>query len=46
MIHRQIALVRRELWEHRAIYVIPLVIALLISLLSITGQVTISGDRQ
>ena len=43
MIHRQIALVRRELWEHRAIYVMPLVIALLISLLSITGQVTISG---
>ncbi len=43
MIQSQIALIRRELWEHRAIYVAPLVIALLVSLLSITGQVAVSG---
>ncbi len=43
MIQSQIALIRRELWEHRAIYVMPLVIALLVSLMSITGQVAVSG---
>ena len=43
MIQGQIALIRRELWEHRAIYVAPLVIALLVSLMSITGQVAVSG---
>ena len=43
MIQSQIALIRRELWEHRAIYVMPLVIALLVSLISITGQVAVSG---
>ena len=39
----QIALIRRELWEHRAIYVMPLVIALLVTLMAITGHVTVSG---
>jgi ABC-2 type transport system permease protein len=43
MIESQIALIRRELWEHRAIYVTPLVIGLLVSLLSLTGQVAVSG---
>ena len=43
MIKGQIALIRRELWEHRAIYVMPLVIALLVSLASVTGQVAVSG---
>lgn len=43
MIQSQIALIKRELWEHRAIYVMPLVIALLVSLMSITGQVAVSG---
>ncbi|MEE8539423.1 MAG: hypothetical protein V3S54_06375 [Woeseiaceae bacterium] len=43
MIKAQIALIRRELWEHRAIYVMPLVIALLVSLGSVTGQVAVSG---
>jgi len=43
MIKGQIALIRRELWEHRAIYVMPLVIALLVSLGSVTGQVGVSG---
>ena len=43
MIQSQIALIRRELWEHRAIYVMPLVIGLLVSLMSITGEVAVSG---
>jgi ABC-2 type transport system permease protein len=43
MIESQIALIRRELWEHRAIYVTPLVIALIVCLMSVTGQVTVSG---
>lgn len=43
MIGGQIALIRRELWEHRSLYVAPLVIALLVSLFSIMGQVTVSG---
>jgi ABC-2 type transport system permease protein len=43
MIQSQIALIRRELWEHRAIYITPLVIALIVSLMSITGQVAVSG---
>ncbi len=43
MIQSQIALIRRELWEHRSIYVAPLVIALLVSLFSVMGQVTVSG---
>ena len=43
MIQSQIALIRRELWEHRAIYVMPLVIGLLVSLMSVTGEVAVSG---
>ena len=43
MMSTQIALLRRELWEHRAIYVTPLVIGLIISLMSVTGQVAISA---
>ena len=31
MIQNQIALIRREILEHRAIYITPIVIALLIS---------------
>lgn len=46
MIQNQLALVRRELWEHRAIYVAPLVIALIIALLSVTGQVAISAAEE
>jgi len=41
MIQAQFALLRREIWEHRAILVVPLVVALLIVLTSLTGQVTI-----
>lgn len=43
MIQTQLALLRRELWEHRAIYVAPLVLVLLVTLTSITGQVSISS---
>jgi ABC-2 type transport system permease protein len=43
MIKSQIALLQRELWEHRALYVTPAVIALLVSLMALTGQVSIHG---
>lgn len=43
MIKAQIALMQRELWEHRSLYVTPAVIALLVSLMSLTGQVSING---
>lgn len=46
MIHTQLALLQRELWEHRSIYVVPLVIALIIALLSVTGQVVVSAFDQ
>lgn len=46
MIANQLPLLKRELWEHRTIYVTPIVIALLVSLMSITGQVTISAFDQ
>jgi ABC-2 type transport system permease protein len=42
VIQTQIALLKRELWEHRAIYVAPIVIGLLMSLMLITGQVAVS----
>ena len=42
MIDNQLALIRREIWEHRGIYVVPAVIALLLSLMTITGQVEVS----
>lgn len=45
MIRSQIALIQRELWEHRAIYVTPIVIGLVISLMFVTGQVSISGSE-
>ena len=41
----QLALIQREFWEHRSIYVTPLVIGLVISLMSITGQVSISANE-
>lgn len=43
MIMDQIALIRRELWEHRSLYVTPAVIALLASLGTLTGQASISA---
>jgi ABC-2 type transport system permease protein len=41
MIQAQFALLQREIWEHRAILIVPLVVALLIVLTSLTGQVTV-----
>lgn len=43
MIRTQWALIQRELWEHRSIYVTPLVIALIVTLMSVTGQVAVSA---
>jgi ABC-2 type transport system permease protein len=43
MIGNQVALIRRELWEHRSIYVTPLVIALIVSVMAITGQAVVSA---
>jgi ABC-2 type transport system permease protein len=46
MIGNQVALIRRELWEHRSIYVTPLVIALIVSIMAITGQAVVSAFDQ
>lgn len=43
MIATQFALIRREIWEHRALYVVPLVLVLIQVLMSITGQVAVSS---
>jgi ABC-2 type transport system permease protein len=43
MIGHQLALLKRELWEHRSIYVTPLAIAVVMSLVSIAGLVTVSA---
>ena len=43
MIQSQLALLQRELWEHRAIYVVPIVIAMLMTLAALTGQVSVDG---
>ena len=43
MITNQVALIRRELWEHRSLYVVPAVLGMLIVLLEITGQTAISA---
>jgi ABC-2 type transport system permease protein len=41
MIKTQMALLRREFWEHRSILVVPVVVAVLITLTSLTGQVSV-----
>jgi len=43
MIRSQFALLQRELWEHRAIYVAPIVVAVLMILASLTGQISLDG---
>lgn len=43
MIGHQLALLKREIWEHRSIYVTPAAIAVVVSLLTLTGQVTVSA---
>ena len=39
----QLALIQRELWEHRSIYVTPAAIGIIVSLLMVTGQVAVSA---
>lgn len=46
MIRRYSALLRRELLEHRAIYVAPLALGLVAVLLALTGQVAVSAFDQ
>jgi ABC-2 type transport system permease protein len=38
-----LALIQRELWEHRSIYVAPIVVALMLTLIALTGQVSVDG---
>lgn len=45
MMQSQIALLQRELWEHRSIFVAPIVVAILITLAALTGQVSINGTH-
>lgn len=41
MIRTQVALLRRELWEHKAVYVVPLIVAVVTLLTSWISQVTL-----
>ncbi len=43
MISHQLALVRRELWEHRSIFITPAAVGLVVTLLVITAYVAASG---
>ena len=43
MIGHQLALIKREIWEHRSIYVTPIAIAVVVSLVSLAGMVTVSA---
>lgn len=43
MIERQAILLQRELWEHRSILVTPAVIALLVTMMAVTGHVAVSA---
>ncbi len=43
MISHQLALIKREVWEHRSIYVAPIAVAVVMSLLSIAALVTVSA---
>lgn len=45
MIQTQIALLQRELWEHRSLYFTPLVIAVFLILIAVTGQVSVNGEH-
>lgn len=46
MIPHQLALIRREVWEHRSLYVTPAVVALVMTLMLLTGFVFASGYRE
>jgi hypothetical protein len=39
MIGHQLALIKREIWEHRSIYVTPIAIAVIVSLISAVQRV-------
>ena len=41
MIRIQLALLRREIWEHRSLYLTPVVIALVVTLTALTGNISI-----
>jgi ABC-2 type transport system permease protein len=43
MIGHQLALLKREILEHRSIYTVPAIIGIILSLLTLTGQVTVSA---
>ncbi len=43
MIAHQLTLIRREAWEHPAIWVTPMVTAVVVALLTLTGQVSVSA---
>lgn len=43
MITHQLALLQREIWEHRSIYVAPIAVAIIMSFISIAGMVTVSA---
>ncbi|MDJ0916379.1 MAG: hypothetical protein QNJ05_01365 [Woeseiaceae bacterium] len=43
MMGNQLALIKREIWEHRSIYITPAAIAIVMLLLALTGQVAISA---
>ena len=43
MIGNQRALIRRELWEHRSLFVVPAVLGLIIVLIEMTGQAAVSA---
>jgi ABC-2 type transport system permease protein len=46
MISHQFALIKREIWEHRSLYVTPAVVALIIILMLLTGFVFASKYQQ
>jgi ABC-2 type transport system permease protein len=46
MITNQLALVRRELWEHRSLYITPAVVALVMTLMLLTGYIFASGYEE
>jgi ABC-2 type transport system permease protein len=46
MIANQLALIRRELWEHRSIYITPAVVALVITMMLLTGYIFATGYKE
>ena len=46
MIPHQFALVKREIWEHRSLYVTPAVVALIMTLMLLTGYIFATGFQE